>query len=211
MSKVYSTSYRFASSKCGLANVVPFAMIDGMKDTKANRRRNLFKLTRAFGSLEKFQAATGVKASYASQLKHDRNMGEKVARRIEERLCLADGWMDAATHDDEAEVLERIAQGAERRRPLELSPAGSSAHALPLERPPDLSESGCRDDNLSVSVVKDLFGEQYLLIRAPASNRKGRLIRSLVQAKMDDATLDFLSETVNLRLHPPPEPDAPNH
>lgn len=61
---------------------------------KENRRANLIALEKRFGSLEALSDHVGVSASYLSQMKKLRHMGDKVARRIEKRLNLPGGSMD---------------------------------------------------------------------------------------------------------------------
>ena len=61
---------------------------------KENRRENLIALEKRFGSLEALSDHVGVSASYLSQMKKLRHMGDKVARRIEKRLNLPGGAMD---------------------------------------------------------------------------------------------------------------------
>lgn len=61
---------------------------------KENRRDNLIALEKRFGSLEALSDHVGVSASYLSQMKKLRHMGDKVARRFEKRLNLPAGSMD---------------------------------------------------------------------------------------------------------------------
>lgn len=61
---------------------------------KENRRENLIALERKFGSLEALSDAVNVSASYLSQMKNTRHMGDKIARRFERKLGLPAGSMD---------------------------------------------------------------------------------------------------------------------
>lgn len=72
-----------------------------MSTYKERRRANLMALEVKHGSLEQLSNLTGVSASYLSQMKKVRHMGDKVARRIEQKLKLPVGWMDE-THDGTA-------------------------------------------------------------------------------------------------------------
>lgn len=66
-------------------------------DVKTIRRQNLALLKRQFETFAALERATGgeVTASYLSQVNIDsRDMGDKVARRLEEKLGLEFGWMD---------------------------------------------------------------------------------------------------------------------
>ena len=61
------------------------------------RLKNLFLVIQKAGSQAKLADLIGVKSSYLSQIKnekHPTNMGNDVARRIEEALLLPHGWMD---------------------------------------------------------------------------------------------------------------------
>lgn len=60
-----------------------------------NRKANLVKLAERFGTLDKLAAETGSSDRHLSQMKNGvRKMGDKVARRFEEKLGLPPGWMD---------------------------------------------------------------------------------------------------------------------
>jgi SOS-response transcriptional repressor LexA len=62
---------------------------------KAVRRQNLLALEQEHRSLAELERKTGVSASYLSQVKGGyREMGDRVARTIEGKLHLGDGWMD---------------------------------------------------------------------------------------------------------------------
>ena len=65
-----------------------------MSTYKENRRENLVALEKRFGSLEALSDAVEVSASYLSQMKNTRHMGDKVARRFERKLGLPAGAMD---------------------------------------------------------------------------------------------------------------------
>lgn len=65
-----------------------------MSTYKEHRRENLLALESRYGSLEGLSDAVGVSASYLSQMKKVRHMGDKVARRIEKKLGLPNGMMD---------------------------------------------------------------------------------------------------------------------
>lgn len=67
-----------------------------MSDYRANRRNNLFALEKQYATLAHLEERTGVSASYLSQLKKFRHMGDKTARRIEKKLTLPEGWMDVS-------------------------------------------------------------------------------------------------------------------
>lgn len=60
----------------------------------------MLKLEKKHGTLESVGELTGTPAAYLSQIKNEtRNMGAKVARRIEAKLKLGHGWMDTTNHD----------------------------------------------------------------------------------------------------------------
>ena len=65
-----------------------------MSTYKEHRRENLLALERQYGSLEALSDAVGVSASYLSQMKKIRHMGDRVARRIEKKIGLQPGSMD---------------------------------------------------------------------------------------------------------------------
>lgn len=61
-----------------------------------NRRANLIKLIENYGTIEQFAEMADQSAGYLSQIKNGtRNMGTRIARKIEQAMGLADGWMDA--------------------------------------------------------------------------------------------------------------------
>lgn len=84
-----------------------------MSDYRANRRANLLALEKRFGTLAALEERTGVSASYLSQLKKFRHMGDKTARRLEKKLNLPEGWMDGppAIAASQGKIAERIAGG----------------------------------------------------------------------------------------------------
>ena len=65
-----------------------------MSSYKEHRRANLMALEKKFGSLEALSDAVEVSASYLSQMKNNRHMGDKVARRFEQKLGLPKLSMD---------------------------------------------------------------------------------------------------------------------
>jgi SOS-response transcriptional repressor LexA len=70
-----------------------------MVESNKARRANLAQLEQKFGSLAELErrADGEVTASYLSQVKNGyRDMGSKVARKLEEKLSLGLGWMDGA-------------------------------------------------------------------------------------------------------------------
>jgi SOS-response transcriptional repressor LexA len=77
-------------------------------DTNAIRKRNLLLLNVNFKTQKEFAVAIGSPASYLSQILNgaksengtQRNVGDALARRIEERLKLPYGWMDRPQVDE---------------------------------------------------------------------------------------------------------------
>jgi phage repressor protein C with HTH and peptisase S24 domain len=64
-------------------------------DSKTVRRQNLALLVRTTGSLAALERLTGVAASYLSQIKNGyREMGDSIARRLEEAAHKPRGWFD---------------------------------------------------------------------------------------------------------------------
>jgi hypothetical protein len=62
------------------------------------------------GNNSKFADRVGMQGAYASRLwterlKHKRNIGEKLARRIEEAHGLAKGWLD---YDESLEITDKL-------------------------------------------------------------------------------------------------------
>lgn len=85
----------------------------GMKENKAVRRANLLGLIKEFDTIEALANATGTVAAYLSQVKNGtRQMGDRVARRIEAGLNKDEGWIDVAQYGgldslmDQSEILE---------------------------------------------------------------------------------------------------------
>lgn len=78
-------------------------------DSKTARRYNLLALERDHRSLANIERVTegDVKASYLSQIKGGRGMGDQVARTLEQRLGLGRGWMDK-THEDDAQWVAAV-------------------------------------------------------------------------------------------------------
>lgn len=75
-------------------------------DATEARKANLLVLERRLGSLEALGAKTDTPPSYLSNIKTDkRNMGRKVARRIEKELELPTGWMDTIDHGAAQKVI----------------------------------------------------------------------------------------------------------
>lgn len=67
------------------------------------RKANLLKLIEQHGTLEKLAELTGSSPRHLSQMKNGtRNMGHKVARRIEAKLTLPAGWLDMKHSKSEA-------------------------------------------------------------------------------------------------------------
>ena len=81
-----------------------------MSTYKENRRENLLALERKFGSLEALSDAVDVSASYLSQMKSTRHMGDKIARRFERKLGLPQGSMDVPP-GGQAAVLDKPGGG----------------------------------------------------------------------------------------------------
>lgn len=76
-------------------------------DISEIRRRNLLLLLERYEQDKDFAAQVGIGTTYLSRLKRpgEREMGGPIARRIEERLKLPYGWMDAL-HADDGEPVE---------------------------------------------------------------------------------------------------------
>jgi SOS-response transcriptional repressor LexA len=73
-------------------------------DSKSLRRQNLAILERQFDTLAEIERRTNgeVTASYLSQVKNGyRQMGDKVARALEQRLDRPAGWMDRPNPDED--------------------------------------------------------------------------------------------------------------
>ena len=65
-----------------------------MKTIREIRRENLIRLVHSYKSQRQFAQSVGLVPSHASQLlSGKREMGEEVARRIEEALGMPDGFM----------------------------------------------------------------------------------------------------------------------
>lgn len=81
-----------------------------MRSVKEIRRENLQFLVEKYGSMKKLNEALGRKDNSLTQILNEsvhsvygykRTMGDKLARSIEEKLCLGYGWLDA-DHSNEA-------------------------------------------------------------------------------------------------------------
>ena len=71
-------------------------MYDSTMDTNEIRLTRLNQLIAKYGSQAKLCEATGIGASYMSQMVNRiRTMGEKTARNIEAKLELPELWMDS--------------------------------------------------------------------------------------------------------------------
>lgn len=76
-----------------------------MKDAKQIRRDNLSRLLAeaAPSTYAELERRTGVKANYMTQVmnegKHQRNLGDQAARRLENGMNKPTGWMDQ-NHED---------------------------------------------------------------------------------------------------------------
>lgn len=98
----------------------------GMKENKAVRRANLLGLIKEFDTIEALAEATGTVANYLSQVKNGtREMGDRVARKLEAGLEKEKGWIDADQYGgveslmDQSEMLEIIrALSSEEREEL---------------------------------------------------------------------------------------------
>lgn len=65
-------------------------------DNKTIRRLNLHGLIDEYGTIEALARATGTVANYLSQIKGgSREMGDAVARKLEQRMAKEKGWMDS--------------------------------------------------------------------------------------------------------------------
>lgn len=74
-------------------------LFNARMDAHDARRANLLDLIARYGTIEKLAEATGSSASHLSQVKNsERQLGKKVARRIETKLDLPKGWMDNREH-----------------------------------------------------------------------------------------------------------------
>lgn len=77
-------------------------------ENKEIRRLRLLELLKSHGTLAAIGEKTETPANYLSTVKNrEREMGDKVARRIEEKLGLPKGWMDRMD-DQEAEQVPRV-------------------------------------------------------------------------------------------------------
>jgi transcriptional regulator with XRE-family HTH domain len=82
------------------------------------RRRKLLALRAEYKTFEALEDKTGVAASYLSQIKNGtRNMGNRVARKIELKIGQQRGWMDRADEtslpQDELALLLQYRQSKE--------------------------------------------------------------------------------------------------
>lgn len=78
-------------------------------DITAIRRTNLCMLIEAAGSIRVLADKVGTAPNYLSEIKnHERNMGNKLARKIEQMLGKQDGWMDTS-HDALHDAPEELA------------------------------------------------------------------------------------------------------
>jgi transcriptional regulator with XRE-family HTH domain len=87
------------------------------------RRDNLLQLLKGYETQEEFAEKSGLAAPHVSQMVNNkRAMGEVVARRIEEKQRLPDGWMDQ-DHREEAGISQealRIAKEIAELTPQKL-------------------------------------------------------------------------------------------
>lgn len=81
-------------------------------DARARRRENLERLAKQYGTLEHLAELTESAPAHFSQVRNgNRNIGHKVARRIEAKLQLAAGWMDVP-HEQSEPVQGQLAGAA---------------------------------------------------------------------------------------------------
>ncbi|HEX8106731.1 MAG TPA: helix-turn-helix transcriptional regulator [Kofleriaceae bacterium] len=92
-------------------------------ENKEVRRLRLLELAKQYGTLKALAEETGTDPAHLSQIKNStRDMGEDVARRIEQALKKPAGWMDAPPGaqgplaDDELEMLEKYRRASPRWR-----------------------------------------------------------------------------------------------
>ena len=123
----------------------------GVDATEA-RRKNLLKLEKQYSTLEAIGQKTDTSAAYLSQIKNEtRNMGAKVARRIEGKLGLPRGWMDSATPHGAAQ-----------------KPLGSAALLSDFEKlPPTLQDRVLDTARELRELVEDLSPQLRQVISAP--------------------------------------------
>jgi len=96
------------------------------------RRDNLNQLLTGYESQKDFAEAVGLSPGHVSQMVNGtRDMGEQVARRIEKRSRLVDGWMDSPhtkTQDDqEADLLTMFRKSDARGKAFILNIAENEA------------------------------------------------------------------------------------
>lgn len=81
-------------------------------DVRDARKANFSALLASYERDVEFARATGIDPAYVSQIKSgERQVGDKIARRIESKLARPHGWMDQP-HIDEAPASYRVANTA---------------------------------------------------------------------------------------------------
>jgi len=82
-------------------------------ETKEIRLTNLNQLISTYGSQRKLSDLIDIDSSYLSQIKNKKNpknIGEKLARKIESTLSLAHGWMDQLHGENEQNNIQLAIQ-----------------------------------------------------------------------------------------------------
>ena len=80
-------------------------------DIKQVRLENLLTLIKAVGSQIKFSRKVEIDSTHLSQIKNPKNkknLGEKLARKIEGAMGLPYGWMDKLHHDPSKDITDQI-------------------------------------------------------------------------------------------------------
>lgn len=93
------------SSICSFGPPLAIARFGGM-DTQQTRHQNLLKLLQEYGSQKTFAEAADLSDRHVSQMvnKH-RGVGERIARKIEDKLALPKHWMDTDHSEGAADVI----------------------------------------------------------------------------------------------------------
>lgn len=107
-------------------------------DSKAIRRQNLALLERELAGLAEMERRAGgeVTASYLSQVKTGyRQMGDKIARKLEEKMGLEIGWMDAAhAHEGLRQYRSRLQSASAAMTGSSPIPATDRPEAIEIRR-----------------------------------------------------------------------------
>lgn len=197
MLQSYSTSYNSHASATSLPFCVSIAIIKSMKDMQQIRLNNLNALVRLYGNQTRLGGVSGVSGNYISQmLRGHRNMGEKVARKMEVSIGLPSGWFDTdeadATHATiplSEEEDRRLDEFMERRRGVHERYGPDSmavkdpAREMRAVVVPDLESA--RDDYFVLASVDQ-----------DAADKKINLINEIIKSSLSDEQLFYVQKLV---------------